>query len=106
MKISLLVIRCKDIEESKIFYEALGLSFTEEKHDNGPKHYSCQHDGCVFELYPNNGHAPLDNNRLGFKVKDINEIMSQLTATSSYNFNGKSVYIFVDPDGRKVEVTS
>jgi len=34
MKIKLLVIRCKDIKESRQFYEQLGHEFIEEKHGN------------------------------------------------------------------------
>ena len=74
MKLSLLVIRCKDLELSKSFYQRLGLSFVKEKHGNGPTHYSCEHDGFVFELYPNNNEQPKDNNRLGFKVLKLSLI--------------------------------
>jgi len=105
VKISLLVIRCKDIEVSKNFYEILGLSFVKEKHGNGPTHYSCEHDNCVFELYPNKGEAPLDNNRLGFKVSKLSIILNELAATDSYEFSGKKIYVLIDPDGRKVEIS-
>lgn len=104
MKISLLVIRCKDMEVSKRFYELLGLSFVKEKHGNGPTHYSCEHDGSVFELYPNKGESPSDNSRLGFKVSDIEMIVNQVTITDSYEFTGNKTYVVTDPDGRKVEI--
>lgn len=106
MKISLLVIRCKDIEESKNFYEKLGLSFVPEKHDRGPKHYSCEYDGFVFELYPNKGETPQDNNRLGFKVSDISNIINKIPITDSYEFNGNKIYVLTDPDGRKIEISN
>ncbi|WP_101757340.1 VOC family protein [Oceanicoccus sp. KOV_DT_Chl] len=105
MKISLLVIRCKDIEVSKGFYQLLGLSFVKEKHGNGPAHYSCEHDGIVFELYPNNGESPQDNNRLGFKVSDLATTIKNVTVTSSYEFEGNTIYVLTDPDGRKVEIS-
>ena len=105
MKVSLLVIRCKDIETSKGFYEGLGLSFVKEKHGNGPTHYSCEHDGCVFELYPNNAKEPKDNNRIGFKVLDTTKIIKETDTLNSYEFNGKTIYVLNDPDGRKVEIS-
>ena len=105
MKISLLVIRCQDIEVSKNFYQILGLSFIEEKHGNGPTHYSCEHEGCVFELYPNKGKPPQDNNRLGFKVSDLAKIIKNVVVTNSYEFLGNTIYVVTDPDGRKVELS-
>jgi len=104
LKISLLVIRCKDIDVSKNFYELLGLSFVKEKHGMGPEHYSCGHDGCVFELYPNKGEAPKDNNRLGFTVLDASKTITQLNVIDTYEYNDKTIYVAIDPDGRKIEI--
>ena len=105
MKISLLVIRCQDIEVSKNFYQKLGLSFAKEKHGNGPEHYSCEHNGCVFELYPNKGEPPKDDNRLGFKVSGLSNIINNVAVTSSYVFAGNTIHVVTDPDGRKVEIS-
>ena len=105
MNISLLVIRCQDIEVSKNFYELLGLSFVKEKHGGGPTHYSCESDGCVFELYPNKGEPPKDRNRLGFKVVNRTGILKNMVVTESYEFLGNTIYIVTDPDGRKVELS-
>lgn len=105
MKISLLVIRCQDIEASKNFYQLLGLSFAQEKHGNGPTHYSCKQDGCVFELYPNKGEPPKDNNRLGFKVSSLSNIIKLVSSTESYEFSGNTIYVVTDPDGRKIEIS-
>jgi catechol 2,3-dioxygenase-like lactoylglutathione lyase family enzyme len=105
LKLSLLVIRCKDIEVSKSFYQLLGLSFVKEKHGNGPTHYSCEYDGFVFELYPNKGESPLDNSRLGFKVSDINNVIKNLAIIETYEFSDKTIHVTTDPDGRKVEIS-
>ena len=105
MKISLIDIRCFNIEDSKIFYEKLGLSFVQEQHGNGPIHYSCEHDDCVFELYPNNGEMPKDNNRLGFKVLNMENVMKNLNVSGSYELDGKIINIVIDPDGRKIEIS-
>jgi len=105
VKISLLVIRCQDIEASKSFYQLLGLSFVKEKHGNGPVHYSCEQDGFVFELYPNKGEPSQDNNRLGFKVSNLASIIQNISVTNSYEFAGNTIYVLTDPDGRKVEIS-
>ncbi|MBJ7539712.1 VOC family protein [Marinomonas transparens] len=105
MKISLLVLRCQDIEISKDFYQLLGLTFVKEKHGSGPAHYSCEYDGCVFELYPNKGEPPEDRNRLGFKVLNRTEIINNITVTDSYDFLGNTIIVVTDPDGRKVELS-
>ena len=105
MRISLLAIRCKDIELSKEFYQKLGLSFAKEQHEDGPVHYSCECNGCVFELYPNEGMPSEDNNRLGFKVSDLANITKILSITDSYIFSGCAVYVLTDPDGRKIEIS-
>lgn len=104
MRISLLVIRCRDLEASKSFYQLLGFNFVKEQHGSGPVHYSCEQDGFVFELYPNKGESPQDNNRLGFKVPDISVILEQLSVVEFYEFAGNTVRVITDPDGRKVEI--
>jgi len=105
MQVSLIVIRCQDIYISKIFYENLGLVFQKEKHGKGPEHFSSEYDHIVFELYPNKGIATNDNIRLGFKSKNLSETIKSLDITSSYEFDGNTVYIVTDPDGRKIELS-
>ncbi len=104
MKLSLVVIRCKDIDVSKEFYERLGLQFIKEKHGNGPEHYSSEYECTVFELYPSN-EKPTDNTRLGFQINNLEVALQALTISSEYKFNGKTIYVVVDPDGRKVEIS-
>jgi len=53
VRLDYLVLRCRDIEQSKRFYEALGLRFKPEQHETGPAHYaSTLAEGVVLELYP------------------------------------------------------
>ncbi len=40
MKLSLLVLRCRNIEKTKQFYEKLGLVFQKEQHNKDPLHYA------------------------------------------------------------------
>ena len=87
MKLTLLVIRCRNLELSRLFYEGLDLKFIQEKHGKGPKHYSTEIDGVVLELYPDQDKYLTENVRLGFSSDTVK----------------KGIYI--DPDGRKVEIT-
>lgn len=104
MKISLLVIRCKNIEISKSFYELFDLNFKKEKHGSGPEHYSTEYDGAVFELYPNKGISPDDNTRLGFKISNLENVINNLETESTIEYNGVTSYVVRDPDGRKIEL--
>ncbi len=51
-RLNLIVLRSKDINYLREFYESLGLQFTLEQHDEGSQHYSCTREGIIFELYP------------------------------------------------------
>ncbi|WNO09987.1 VOC family protein [Teredinibacter sp. KSP-S5-2] len=105
MNISLLVLRCTNIELSRDFYSKLGLSFIEEKHGDGPRHYSCEIDGMILELYPNKGEALQENIRLGFKVDNLESVLEQVIVASTYVYAGSAIYVITDPDGRKVELS-
>ena len=96
--LSLLVLRCADIEMSKQFYSTLGLSFTLEKHGSGPEHYACVLDGTVIELYPRKEDIT-DKTRLGFHVHDLETIASALGAATKEGYA-----VVKDPDGRNVEL--
>jgi len=86
MQLNLLVLRCRDIEKTRQFYENLGISFTQEQHGTSPVHYATQLDGgMVLELYPTKGEP--DNTRLGFIIG-----------------TGKNHRVEKDPDGRSVEL--
>jgi lactoylglutathione lyase len=67
--LTLVVVRCRDLEQSRRFYEALGLSFNTERHGAGPVHYSTRLGTTVLELYPA-GAAP-SNVRLGVGVANV-----------------------------------
>ena len=79
--------------------------FHKEKHGSGPEHYSSEYDGSVFELYPNKGNMPTDNTRLGFKLTCLQNKISKLDIANTYEFNGNTIYVVTDPDGRKVELS-
>lgn len=47
-----LVIRTHDIEKARAFFVRMGFDFVEEQHGRGPRHYACERNGMVLELYP------------------------------------------------------
>ena len=110
--VNLLVLRCKDIEVTRRFYEQLGLGFVEGKHGSGPQHYAWESDGFVLELYPaGEGQAP-DNVRLGFTTRLLADVSGNLLHRSDVNIlkqphatADRLVMLLQDPDGRKVEVS-
>lgn len=50
---TVLVVKTNKVEEVKSFLEGYGISFTQEKHGDGPIHYSVVNGNIVFEIYPN-----------------------------------------------------
>ena len=104
MKINLLVLRCKDIEITKRFYEKLGIEFIKEHHGKSPIHYSYDVGGVLLELYPLKGEEPLEQSRLGFNVELRYMKTMKSEMLSSYEFDGIDVMVVQDPDGRKIEL--
>lgn len=105
MKMNLLVLRCRDLQSSKYFYERFGFLFVKEQHGAGPVHYSSQDAGFVFELYPLSEDEGVGNSRLGFSVEGVGHVLSHLNITGQYELNGKQIYLVRDPDGRTVELS-
>lgn len=106
--LNLLVLRCKDIERSKKFYEKLKLKFKKEQHGKGPIHYSTRVGTLVLELYPLKDQS-IDNTRLGFSldIQNLKEYLGQegVSVISEYFFDNTKTYVVQDPDGRKIELT-
>ena len=112
LAVNLLVLRCKDIEVTRRFYEHLGLAFVEEKHGTGPRHYVWESGGFVLELYPAaEGQAP-DNVRIGLSTPLLADLAGNLRHSSDvtivkqpYATADRLVMLLQDPDDRKVEVS-
>jgi lactoylglutathione lyase len=107
--IALLVLRCSDIERSRLFYESLGLHFVAEKHGSGRAHYSTRIGSTVLELYPETD-AETHGLRIGFSVVDLPTIIQVIERNG-----GSSVRVALhaspphavirDPDGHWIELT-
>src|SRR5436309_889163 len=74
-RLNLLVLKTLQLERLQAFYSALGIVFVEERHGNGPLHYSGTIGDLVLELYPLPASAALADldatTRLGFAVPDL-----------------------------------
>ena len=108
--INLIVIRVKDLNRSKKFYETLGINFSYEQHGKGEKHLSAMLEGIVFEIYPSSNNIDTSAIRLGFRVSSVDETIEELQAIETVIVSppkdsqwGKRAVI-VDPDGHKIEL--
>jgi hypothetical protein len=85
-----LVLRCADLEATRRFYEAHGLSFSREQHGVGPVHYAHADGQFVLELYP-------ARDADGKRVDDVMLIVD----TTSPETKPQTL---TDPDGRHVRI--
>lgn len=103
MQLNLLVLRYKNIEKSKNFYEKLGLKFIKEQHGKGAVHYATYVGEVILELYPLKDGFEIEQSRLGFTVAKNFLVNREDDIVSKYEFDGQRVFVVQDPDGRKVE---
>ncbi len=79
--LNLVVIRTKDLDRAKSFYELLGMTFERHAHGNGPEHLSFENRSIVFELYPHvEGQPTTESTRIGFSVPDVDKVVARITA--------------------------
>lgn len=106
MQIVYLVLYCENLEKSRAFYSALGLSFVQEKHDRGPLHWSTDLGGLVLELYPR-GTRPPSSVRLGWETVSTAPLKESLLslggAPAGIQEKGE-VFLLRDPDGNRLEI--
>ncbi|MDY6901712.1 MAG: VOC family protein [Cyanobacteriota bacterium] len=108
--INLIVIRVKDLETSKKFYETLGINFVYEQHGKGEKHLSAVLEEIVFEIYPSSNNVDTSQLRLGFRVSSVDKVIEKLQAIETDIISppkdsqwGRRAVI-LDPDGYKIEL--
>lgn len=111
MKPYLFVLRSKDIDETKSFYQNLGFKFNQEQHAGGPLHYSTKLSEIVFEIYPCSAGEVPSNNRLGFEIppetdnyQSIIEHAKIIALQTQQLGNGQTYCVVVDPDNRQIEL--
>lgn len=108
---SLVVIRSKDIERARRFYEILGLEFDKHQHGKGLEHFASTIGDIVFEIYPlRASDHPTTSVRLGFAVESCDETTRRLH-DAGYIVRSRPndapwgrVSVIEDSDGHKVEI--
>lgn len=112
-RLRLVVLRTADVPGSRRLYEALGLTFVEERHGSGPTHVSSEVGSTVIELYPlkDPGSVPVADVRIGFEVEDLDAVVGEVRAHGARvhseiaECRGQRIAVVVDLDGRKIELT-
>lgn len=108
--LNLLVLRCRDLEKSRAFYECVGLNFVKHSHGDGPEHYSHENHEIVIELYSASS-GPIDKTGLGFRCYDLEAMQKSLTEKGFIpdiirETEWGESFVVRDPDGRRVEIKS
>lgn len=107
--LSLLVLKTHQMEAVRRFYAALGVEFQQEKHDQGPIHFSGLLGNTVLEIYPLPPDRKSDvTTRLGVVVDDLSKVLETLVAAGQIGRKEPESGLLVvlrDPDGRAVELT-
>lgn len=108
MKFNLIVLRTSNLDNTLRFYNLLGLSFNEEKHGNGPIHYSCTLDDIVLEIYPASPKNPAEKSTtLGFSIPSIDIMAEKLTVNHiDFKFIDQNNIVAIDSDGRKIYLST
>ncbi len=108
--LSLIVLRSGNVEATREFYSRMGLSFVEERHGSGPRHYAATIGPMVFEIYPNRDGVPPAPIRIGFRVSAFDETVEALRRKGARiireaaNSKWGRRAVVEDPDGNSVEL--
>jgi lactoylglutathione lyase len=111
--LTLLVLKTRQVEQLRLFYQTLGIDFGEEQHGGGLVHFAGRVGDVVMEVYPlpEDG-TPVDSStRLGFAVENLAGVVQVLQGigtrivTPSRETAWGFQAVVKDPDGRSVELT-
>lgn len=109
---SLLVLKTRQVEKLRAFYETLGIQLAEERHGRGSVHLAGKAGDVTFELYalPDDDTAVDTTTRLGFAVNTLVKVVEALQVLGATIVSqAKSTEwgyraVVRDPDGRAVEL--
>lgn len=112
-RLNLVVLRVTDLDQSRLFYEVLGLRFESHQHGSGPVHYAHEGQGWVFELYRATAENPVSaSTRVGFSVTDLDGVIRKLRDLSPAKVVSEPKEspwgrraVVADADGHRVELT-
>ena len=113
VSLTLLVLKTRQVEQLRLFYQTLGIELTEEQHGKGPLHFAGRVGGVVIEVYPlaDDGTPGDTSTRLGFAVENLAAVVQALQGIgtkvetppkeTAWGFQA----VVRDPNGRAVELT-
>lgn len=111
--LNLLVLKTRQVEQLRRFYQTIGVELAEERHGTGPVHFAGRAGDVVIEVYPlpDDGSQVDSSIRLGFAVENLAQIVQALEGfgtkivtppkETAWGLQG----VVKDPDGRSVELT-
>jgi predicted enzyme related to lactoylglutathione lyase len=110
--LSLVVLKTRQVDALRKFYDALGIELTEEQHGKGPVHFAGQVGHVVLEIYPlaQDATSVDATTRLGFVVANVAEVVRALQALGAAVVSEPQATkwgiraVVRDPDGRAVEL--
>jgi lactoylglutathione lyase len=110
--LALLVLKSRQVDRLRTFYETLGIELAQEQHGHGPVHFAGPAGDVVLEIYPlpEEGTAADTTTRLGFVVEQLTEVIEALQAIGSTVVAQPQATdwgyraVVRDPDGRAVEI--
>jgi predicted enzyme related to lactoylglutathione lyase len=113
--LNLVVIRAKDLDAARRFYETFGFSFEIHKHGLGVEHLAggpYQH-GTVLEVYPlREDQTPTTSIRLGFSVDAVDAYIDDLLRAGGniveapHDSQWGRRAVIQDPEGHKVDLVT
>jgi lactoylglutathione lyase len=109
--LSLVVLQCANIQAARDFYSLLGLTFVEEQHGKGPRHFSAAIGSFVLEIYPCQANKPSAPLRIGFRVPSLDQTLAVLRSNRARIVREASDSpwgrraVVEDPDGNRIELT-
>jgi lactoylglutathione lyase len=111
--LTLLVLKTRQIEQLRLFYQTLGVDLVEEKLGKGLVHFAGRAGAVVIEVYPlpDDGSLVDSSTRLGLAVGNVAEVMMALEGigckivTPPKETTWGLQAVVKDPDGRSVELT-
>jgi hypothetical protein len=110
--LSLVVLKTRQVDKLRRFYNSLGIELTEEQHGKGPVHFAGHIGDVVLELYPlPEDDSPVDaTTRLGFTIARVDVVVQALQALGTPFVTEPQVTkwgfraVVRDPDGRAIEL--
>src|SRR5260370_32260712 len=80
VSLTILVLKTRQVEQLRLFYQTLGVELVAEQHGKGPIHFAGRAGDMVIEVYPlPDDSRPVDaSTRLGFAVEDVAEVIQAL----------------------------